>query len=166
MTCLASPSNSVVLVIGVGNPYRSDDGVGLVVARRIRELNIYGVAVMEETGEATRLIEFWSATPNVFLIDAVHSGAEPGTVHRIDAIQQNIPSDYFFYSTHAFGVAAAIELARSLYRLPPRLIVYGIEGNDFSDKPTLSVEVEESVSRAIEALVQEITPIAAFPPTA
>jgi hydrogenase maturation protease len=158
-------SNALILVIGIGNPYRNDDGAGIIIARRIRELNLEGVAVAEETGEASRLLDAWAGMATAIIIDAVFSGGgQPGEVHRIDAIAQEIPSEYFRHSTHAFGVAAAIELARVLNRLPKRLIVYGIEGKDFGDGTALTPEVEAAVSRVIEALADEIRNIGASRP--
>ena len=77
-----------VLVIGVGNDYRGDDAVGLIVARRIREMNLPQVQVIESDGEFTRLMESWKDAESVILIDAVQSGVAPGTIHRFDANEQ------------------------------------------------------------------------------
>ena len=41
----------------------------------------------------------------------VQSGAAPGTIHRLDATETPVPSRFFHYSTHAFSVAQAVELA-------------------------------------------------------
>ena len=67
--------------------------------------------------------------------------------------QQNLPKSFFNYSTHAFSVAEAIELARVLDRLPPGLIVYAVEGKNFGTGASLSAEVE----RATEKICQKIT---------
>lgn len=143
------------MVIGVGNPYRNDDAVGLVVARRIRELNLQGVTVIEANGEGASLIDAWQGADNVILIDAVCSGKEPGTIHRFDVHRQNLPAQLFNHSTHSFGVAAAVELARALNHLPQHLIVYGIEGKDFNAGITLRLEVEEATRCAVERVLQD-----------
>lgn len=146
---------SDLLVIGVGNAYRSDDAVGLVVARRISELGLNGLTVKETSGEAACLIEAWLGAGTVILIDAVSSDAEPGAIFRFDAQAQKLPTRLFNGSTHGFGVAEAIELARQLNRLPSRLIVYGIAGGDFTTGTTLSAEVEQAATRTVETIVQE-----------
>lgn len=74
-----------ILIIGVGNEYRSDDAVGLLVARRLRELTLNNARVVEESGEGARLMKSWRDVDNVILLDAVFSGAKPGTIHRFDA---------------------------------------------------------------------------------
>ncbi len=138
------------VVIGVGNEYRSDDGAGIAVARRLRMLFPTGVTVLEESGEGAALIEAWKGATWVMLVDAVRSGAPPGTIHRLDARAAPVPTGFFHYSTHAFSVAEAVELARSLDQLPAHLIVYGIEGENF----TAGVELSSAVKQAVEAVVE------------
>src|ERR1043166_9195305 len=122
-----SASSRPVLVIGIGNAYRNDDGVGLVVARELRSRLKDTARVIEESGEGASLMEVWRGADNVILADAVSSGASPGTIHRLDAGRERIPTSFFHYSTHAFSIAEAVELARALGRLPARTIIYGIE---------------------------------------
>lgn len=155
--------SSGVRVIGVGNRHRRDDGVGLVVAERLRSEAGSGVVVMESGGDAAELIEAWGGVSRVIVIDAVHSGAAPGTVVRVDAIREPLPADAFQTSTHAFGLAAAVELARALGQLPPVLVVYGIEGVDFGHGEGLSPEVAAAASEVVDRLRREIVSFRASP---
>ncbi len=132
------------LAIGVGNPLRGDDAAGLLVAARLRELAPADVGVLEIEGEPVDLIEAWSGAGSVSLADAVSSGAEPGTVHRVEAAESPLPASFGRTSTHALGLSEAVELARSLGRLPARLTVFGIEGNSFS----VGAGVDPRVARA------------------
>ena len=129
--------------------------MGLVVARRLREAAPESVRVLEESGEGAGLMESWQDADTVILIDAVHSGAKPGTLHRLDAHLQPLAKKFFRFSTHAFGVAEAIELARALGRLPPRLIVYGVEGKSFEAGVGLSPEVEAAAPEVVERVLAE-----------
>jgi hydrogenase maturation protease len=151
-----APDRSTTLIIGLGNEYRRDDAVGLVVARRLRERAPQRVQVLEESGEGAALIESWQGAGTVILIDAVHSGAMPGTIHRLDASVQPIAKKFFRFSTHAFGLAEAVELARALGRLPPRLIVYGVEGKSFEAGEGLSPEVEAAAQAVVERVLGEL----------
>ena len=151
-----TPGRQRTLIIGLGNEYRRDDAVGLVVARRLREAAPESVRVLEESGEGAGLMESWQGADAVILIDAVHSGAKPGTLHRLDAHAQPIAKKFFRVSTHAFGVAEAVELARALGRLPPRLIVYGVEGKSFEAGVGLSPEVEAAVQAVVERVLGEL----------
>ena len=144
------------LIIGLGNEYRSDDAVGRVVARKLHAESLDGVRIMEETGEGATLIDAWRNADFVILIDAVHSGAKPGTIYRIDAHVEEIPRSFFHYSTHAFSVAEGVELARALGQLPQRVVVYGIEGKSFESGIGLSPEIETAAEEAARRVRAEL----------
>jgi hydrogenase maturation protease len=132
-----------VTVIGLGNEWRSDDGVGIEVARRV------GGLVLD--GEPIRLVEALEGEDEVVLVDAVCSGAGAGTVFRFEAGEEPLPASLFgASSTHALGLAEAVELARSLGRLPHRVVVYGIEGESFGFGKGLSAAVEGAAARIVE----------------
>jgi hydrogenase maturation protease len=135
-----------VILIGVGNAWRGDDGAGLAVARRVRELAPAGVDAREVEGDATVLVDAWSGAEHVVVVDAAESGAAPGTVRHFDARAQPLPVSSLRSSTHAFGVADAVELGRALGRLPGRLDVYAIEGESFAAGDGLSPSVERAVA--------------------
>lgn len=145
-----------ILIIGIGNAYRADDAVGLAVAKQVRENAGSGVRVLEKRGEATELMQAWEGANAVILIDAVQSGKAAGTVHRIDAQADSLPVDFLRSSTHLFSVAESIELARVLGKLPPTLIVFGIEGKSFQSSEGLSQEVAGSVDEAARKVLEEV----------
>ena len=87
------------------------------------------------------------------LVDAVSSGAPPGTVHRFEPNGTPLPAELFgASSTHALGLAEALELARSLDRLPEHVVVLGIEGASFDFGKGLTPEVAAAVDRVVEEL--------------
>lgn len=148
--------NPPILIIGIGNAYRGDDAVGLHVAHCLKQQAHDRVHVIEESGDGAALMECWKDADTVILIDAVYSGAKPGTIHRLNAHAQPVPANFFHYSTHAFGVAEAIELARALNQLPSRLVVYGIEGKCFETGVGLSSEVEKAALEVVKTVRQDI----------
>ncbi|HEY7602965.1 MAG TPA: hydrogenase maturation protease [Gaiellaceae bacterium] len=132
-------------VIGLGNEWRRDDGAGLEVARRTggRQLD----------GEPVALVEALVGADEVTIVDAVSSGAPAGTVHEFEAGAEPLPVRLFgASSTHALGLAEALELARSLGRLPTRVRVLGIEGARFDYGRGLSPEVEAAVERCTRSI--------------
>lgn len=138
-----------VLIIGVGNRFRHDDGVGPYLIERLKKTLAGSADLVERSGEGAELMETWKNYSTVYLIDAVSSGKKPGTLHHFNATQQKLPQNFFHYSTHAFSIAEAIELARALNELPNQLIVYGIEGKNFTSGEGLSKKVEEA-ARVVE----------------
>ena len=134
------------IVIGVGNPFRSDDAAGLEVVRRLRN-----VAAHESSLGGFELMDLWQGADEVIIVDAMHSKSPPGTVRRYDAIAQSLPAATFA-SSHAIGVAETIEMARQLGRLPTKLSVYGIEAERFTSGTAISPQV----AAAIESVVEEL----------
>lgn len=145
------------IVFGVGNPDRGDDGAGPAAARQLLELPLPDVEIIEHGGEATKLVAKMGGAACVFLIDACASGARPGTIHRFDVSTAPVPAEVALgLSTHGFGLAAAIELARSLGQLPHQCIVYAIEGASFTTGAPLSPRVAAGVARVVRRVGDEI----------
>lgn len=147
-----------ILIIGIGNIFRGDDAVGLAAAGLLREMQFPGVRVLEVDGDMTRLLDEWQGAEKVLVIDAVTSKSPAGAIFRFDAHEQPLPQKMFATccSCHAFGVAQQIEIARSLHQLPSCLIVYGVEGQDFTLGAKLSPEVQEVLPRLLEQIQREL----------
>ncbi len=150
-----SADKARVLIIGIGNAERGDEGVGIAVTRQVSRQNLSDAAVIEETGEGKALVEAWKDNEFVILVDAIRSGAPPGAIRRFDAATETIPSELFRYATHAFGVAQAIEMARAKNALPARLILYGIETLNFTPGQKLTPTVETAISSVTAQILFE-----------
>ena len=153
---MSATETPVVLVIGVGNPLRGDDGAGAAVIQRLQNRLPLSVKLLQLDSDGVSLMEAWREFERVILVDAACSGAAPGAIHRFNATQSELPRGLFHYSSHLFGVAEAVELARQLGRLPERLVVYGIERMEFAYGEGLSVVVAEAVERAAAAIAAEL----------
>ncbi len=101
-------------------------------------------------------METWQGCKNVIIVDAISSGAKSGTIVKIDASKEIVPVKFFHYSTHAFSVAEAIELARAMRTLPQELLIYGIEGTDFSAGMNISHVVQESAKQVVKQILKKL----------
>jgi hydrogenase maturation protease len=144
------------LLLGLGNPVRGDDVAGLLVARSVRRRRPGGVEVLELEGEPVDLIDAWEGAGLTLVADAVVSGGEPGQVHRIDAGAGPLPASLCGPSSHALGLAEAVELGRALGRLPRRLILFGIEGARFEVGAEPGQAVLGAVERVADAALKEL----------
>lgn len=148
-----------LLVIGLGNEFRGDDVAGLLVIRKLKLLFAnHKIEFYEHSGEASFLMSLWSEnleTSAVFLVDAVFSQDAIGTIHRFDLQQQTLATE-LFYSTHAFNLAEAIELARILNQLPKKIILYGITGKNFQIGTKLSAEMPKTIDELVKQMFKEI----------
>ena len=144
-----------VVVIGVGNPWRRDDGVGWAVADAARRRLRPAVTVLESDGEASRLLDAWADHDLAVVVDAVCSGAAPGTIHVWDRDAEMAPTAPPA-GTHTLGLAEAIALGRALERLPARLVVVGVEASDTTAGHGLSPAVADAVNEVIDVIDQVV----------
>jgi len=154
------------VVVGVGQEQRGDDAAGLWVARRLAGRGADGLRVVEHDGDGMDLLLCFDGAATVVVVDAVASASgTAGAVHRWDVGDGPLPAALFAgTSTHALGVADAIELARALGRLPQRLIVYGIEGRCFELGHGPGPEVQRAVDEVAARVLAEIAEIAEIAP--
>ena len=146
----------VMLVVGVGNRDRGDDGFGPAVVQRLRERAPSMVRILERRGDALALIEDWDGIPSVIVIDAMAPISEPGQVHRFDLTDSPLAIGFAPSSSHAFGVAETVELARSLGRLPQYLVAYLVEGEQFRTGAPFSSAIAEAVEDVADRIVSEV----------
>ena len=142
--------------IGVGNEYRQDDGLGILIARDLGLRHLAGAWVAEIPRDTTHLMNLWPGADIVFVFDAVYSGGTAGAVYRLEAVKESLADDLFQLSTHALGIAQAVELSRVLSQLPAELIIFGIEGKNFGQGQGLSLPCRRSVMQVIRLVSEEI----------
>ena len=146
-----------ILVVGVGNPYRCDDRIGLMIAEQLRKILPKQVEVISHNSEGVSLIDLWKNFDCVYLVDAVSSGGALGKVYRFDAIAKPLPENFFKnYSTHSFDIPATIALAKNLNSLPQKLIIYGVESKDFRMDSQISDEVSKAGLKVFRYIKKEI----------
>ena len=139
-----------MLIIGCGNEFRGDDAAGLLVARHLRSL---GLNACEHAGDGFRLIDLWRPASEVIVVDAIDVQGNPGKIQIWDGKAAPLLPALFRSSSHHFGIAEAIEMARCLGTLPPQLWICGIEGKQFELGTALSPEVVQSVQEVIRMIL-------------
>jgi hydrogenase maturation protease len=168
----ASHAVSERVVIGIGNVFRRDDGVGDAAAVRVgRALASpparpgIRVRVASLDGEPTRVLDVWNRVELAVVVDAMSSGAEPGTIERMEidctsagGVHTGWSATGSARSTHGAGLPEAVALGRALGRLPERLVVYAVEGADFREGPGLSTAVDAAVDLLVALIVEELAP--------
>jgi hydrogenase maturation protease len=144
----------VKVVIGVGNPYRRDDGVGPALADRLARIGLSDVDIRVLDGEPTGLLDAWSGAQLAIVVDAVLSRpARPGQIHRTNLTTPVGPSAT---SSHGLGVPEAVELGRALDRLPGHLIVYAVEAEDVGYGAGLTPKVAGALPELLDAVLTDL----------
>ena len=151
-----SPRRSGWLVIGVGNEWRGDDAIGLLVARDLEGRGVSGLCAVQSNGDAAALIELWKGWDRVYLVDAMRSGSPPGTVVRVPASASDLPSRSGYRSSHLLGVEDAVRLSRILDHAPSSLVIFGIEGRTFELGVPICAEVEAAGREVAREILEEV----------
>ncbi len=150
-------SEQRTLVLGVGNRDRGDDGVGPAVTDRLMASVPAGVTVRQAPADASEIIAAWEGASRVILVDACRSGAPAGAVRRVDATHETVPADPPGCSTHGFGLAAAINLAKAMGRLPERVVIYAVEAETLDHGAPMSPAVEAAVPVVASRVAAELS---------
>ena len=154
MTPLLTP-----LVIGVGNRWRGDDGIGPRTIEALARIEGLDAEFVTLDGEPARLVAAWHGRPVVVIVDAIVAGDPPGTVHVITDLDQ-LPDAAAGASSHGGGIAEAVALGRALGHLPDRLLVVGVEPAAVGHGETLSPPVAASVDAVVRLVATEVAPCA------
>ncbi len=148
-----------LVIIGVGNAMRRDDGVGPAAIAELEQAGVgrdrEAVELVQLDGEPTRLIEAWRGRHRAIVIDATRAGAEVGRIHRVAASVDPLPDWTTTGSSHSGGIAEAVALARALDSMPDELVVFGIEPADLSFGEGLSPAVEASLAMLVDQVIEE-----------
>ena len=152
-------ANERLLVLGMGNKFLGDDGVGLVVAEELQKLltGSQNITVELTNWGGMRIIDLLANYDKVIVIDAIKTNKYPaGHIHRFDYKQ--LVNSVRMVSFHDINFATAVELGKKLaIKMPDEFSIYAIEANDlYSFNENLSAEVEQSVKKCIELICNEI----------
>lgn len=145
------------LLVGIGNELRGDDGVGPFILRSLRASGLQGVDCLLLGADVTALTEALGMTGHAYVFDAMRSGAPPGTVRRIDALNEELPKELSPCSSHGFALADVFKLADVLGKLPETLAVFGVEGETFELGRGLSAPVRAAAAAIVCDVTWEFT---------
>jgi hydrogenase maturation protease len=145
------------LIVGVGNPILSDDGVGIHIARRLKEMALDGVEVEELPASGLELLDMVLGYDRVIIVDAiVTDGGRPGEFHVLeeDAFERTVHGA----SPHGINIATALALGRKLVadKMPKQVHFVAVEARDLVNvSEELTPEVAEAVPSVVERIVSE-----------
>lgn len=157
---------ATTLVVGLGNPILGDDGVGWRVAETVKaHLNDPAVDVLCLSLGGLALMEHLAGYRRVIIVDAMTTGAEPGSLHNLSAAEMDELSVQHTASVHDLSLSAALALGCELgLALPEEIQIIGIEAKpEFNFGETLSTAVAGAVPGAASAVAEWLYQPAATP---
>jgi len=148
---------SGVGVFGIGSPF-GDDRIGWEAIRAAQAQGFaqrHGLQRLQACDRpGTHLLALLQGLDSAIVIDAMHSGAPPGTLRRLDSAE--LGNLHATSSTHGFGLAYTLSLGKTLDALPPCLVLYGVEISTASLQDGLSDCVAQAIPQLLQAIAREL----------
>ncbi|MDR3473106.1 MAG: hydrogenase maturation protease [Devosia sp.] len=147
---------SRLMVVGIGNPDRGDDGFGALVVKQLEGRLTPDVALLARAGDLMSLIEEWAGIDALVCVDATAPMGSPGRVFRLDVSVDEIPRDLASTSSHGLGLPEAVALARTLGTAPGRVIVYAVEAAGFEIGAPMTPAVAAAAGAVADLVAGEV----------
>jgi len=145
------------LIIGLGNPLRGDDGIGVYAAQELAARRLPpNVEVIDGGTQGLGIVNLIEGRRQVIVIDAADVGKSPGQFARFTLNEVHLQGDDQHLSIHATGLRDALLLAQALNILPPEMIIFGVQPKQLAWDSVLSPEVEAALPALVSAALAEV----------
>jgi len=146
-----------VKIIGFGNKYRSDDGIGIRIVEELEKLDFFkNIEIIDGGTSGTDLIFLIKGCSKIIIIDAIDAGQNVGDVVniKISDVEEFIKRDYKSLSLHDLNLADILKLIKAL-KINADISIIGVKPKkmDFGDR--LSPEIEEKIPEIISLVKKE-----------
>src|SRR4030065_1470608 len=149
-------SQKDILIMGIGNILLKDEGIGVHVVRRLKEMPLpNNVEVLDGGTAGLDLVDFMENRRKLIVIDAVKNGDKPGTIYRLTEENLKIKPKAIM-SFHEIDFLDALHMSEVMAEKPEETIVIGIEPKDMSDGTELSPEIKERIPSIIAVVMEEL----------
>lgn len=145
-----------ILVVGVGNEMRGDDGVGILLAKRIASIGLPSVSVKTLQGDMTELYYIWQDADVVIILDAIDAHLQPGEWCLLTESTVATVKQISHQSTHSISLIQTLEIARTLGMMPPKFYFIGVQIENVDVGKQLSKRVESRLPTIVEQVLQLI----------
>jgi len=148
-----------LLILGVGNLLRRDDGVGLKAIELLRQENLSNVDLIDGGVDGLGLIDVIKPYSHALIIDAVDMRLAPGAVKLFSAHDAKFKIKNDALSTHGFGLAEALGLLEKL-GCKTEIKIIGVQPQDISFGEGLTEVVATKLPEIIKLVKNACHPAA------
>jgi hydrogenase maturation protease len=145
-----------ILVLGIGNILLKDEGIGVHVIDKLKQMSLPdNVEVLDGGTAGLDLVDFIEGYRKLIVIDAVNAGGKPGTLYRLTEENLDIKPKAIS-SFHEIDFLDALYMSELVNSRPEEIVVIGVEPKDMSGGLGLSPEIEERIPKIIEVVMKEL----------
>ncbi|MBU0529291.1 hydrogenase maturation protease [bacterium] len=146
--------DSKLKVIAVGNDLYGDDGIGNAVLRVLEQMpEMKEVELIDGATDALGLIDHFSDTDHVIIVDAAHMGEKPGTVKVFSKEEVKLQIEMDHLSVHGISLAETFDIAQAVDSLPEKITIIGIEPQNIGISQNLSAVVMQSIPEVVSNII-------------
>ena len=146
-------------VIGIGNPLRSDDGLGIVLIEKLRqqkETLPSGLDLIDGGTGGMNLVHILEKYDEVLVVDAVDFGVNPGDIKVFNILGVKSDKVPVVFSTHEDDLLKIVKLSKEFKKCPDKIIIFGIQPKNISFGQKMTEEINNSVDFIFKELEKEI----------
>ena len=140
------------LILGIGNPILTDDGVGIRIAQRLKEEKPY-LEAMETSEAGIAILDFIVGYDKLIIVDSIITKkGKPGDLYRLEL--EDLKPMMNFSSSHSIDIATAIKIGEGLgYKVPNLVSIYAVE---IKDNTTFGEKCTQEVEKRIPSIARQI----------
>ena len=144
------------VIIGIGNPIKRDDGIGVRAVRYLEGKVPASVELVEGSVYCADLFTYLEGRSKAIFIDAIDAGDEPGAVYRFTPEQVRESKGGISLSVHDFGLFELIATAKLMDQCPDEIIIISVQVKNIEMGEELSEEVSAAIPRVHELVLGEL----------
>ncbi|NOZ04419.1 MAG: hydrogenase maturation protease [FCB group bacterium] len=142
-----------IKIIAIGNVLYGDDGIGYSILQDLRKRPSFsGIPLINCGVDALSLIDHFSDTEQVIIIDAVKMGMQPGTIKVFETSDVEFTVLSKLFSLHGINLANVLELAELIGAIPDKITIVGVEPEQLQAGKGLSPAVADARTEIIDNL--------------
>ena len=144
----------LIKVIAVGNDLYGDDGIGNAVLQALEQIpDMKNIELIDGATDALGLIDHFSETDHVIIVDAAQMGEKPGTVKVFSKEEVKLKIKMDHLSVHGISLAETIDIAQAVDSLPKNITIIGIEPKNIGISQNLSDVVTQSIPEVVSNII-------------
>jgi len=146
-------------VIGIGNPLRSDDGIGITLIEKLRhqkETLPSGLDLIDGGTGGMNLVHILEKYDEVLVVDAVDFGLTPGDIRVFNILDVKSDKYPIVFSTHEDDLLKIVKLSKELKKCPENIIIFGVQPKNVSFGQKMTEEINRSIGFILKELEKEI----------
>jgi hydrogenase maturation protease len=144
-----------IIILGIGNVLLEDEGIGVHVARALKESLLPDYVEIIDGGISPDIFYLAKNADKLIVVDAAICNSMPGTIYKF-TLDDLDPKPKFILSTHEVNLVESLGVMRALDVPPKEVVIIAVEPKEIDWGLELSLELERKIPKVIELVLEEV----------